>query len=393
MTQYFKKKTLFIAVLTLLAVLSVIFYIYPAAQNNIDTTWIERCNDPKLHGELTCWVDGIKSMIQRDGMKVTFAVISNRLMNEPSFKSSCNQILHDIGHWTYHQAVHNNLKFVVPPHITVCASAFDRAFVHELTAATGDFAKAVAFCTNSQLASESPEATDSCYHGIGHGAFGFYGSKMGAKNQQTAIARALEECAKIARTPLGLDYCTGGVFSEVIKFYQTDQYQYGMMLDKKDPFAFCRERADAYKKMCYATAKPLLLWLANGDFSKAASFIETIVEDEYATVAIDALANSVTMQNITKGTSIVDYDGDIFACRKLQKRLHAPCIQGLAIELLTHGSPADAIDFCQLSILAEGERDACFNRIIPHFSEWTPRDQIRQICLSLEEKYREECNR
>lgn len=384
-----KKLYLILAVPILLAALSVIFYIYPGTQNDVDITWIATCNDPKLHsGEFKCWVDGIESIIQRKGLNTAFALISSRLVNEPSFKRSCNQILHEAGHWTYHYTTHNNIKFIVPQHVTICAHGFDRAFVHELAVTTGDFSKAVEFCTDPRLAAESPESTASCYHDIGHGAIGFYGPRMSGE-QQKLISRGLEECEKISHTPLELDYCGGGVFSEIIKFFQTNQY--GVSVDREDPFSFCREQDQRYKKMCYATAKPLLLWLANQDFSKAASFIEGIIEDEYATVAIDALATAVTMQNIGKGVHIVDYAGDISACRELQERLRLPCIGGLAIELLTHSLAAEALEFCRLPTLTDKERDACFGRVVPNLYEWTPRDDIQQICSSLEEKYKDFC--
>lgn len=350
------------------------------------------CGDQgQYHEQIQCWVNSIKEIIKSKGMHAAFAAMSDRFMNEPSFKRSCNEILHDVGHWTYHETAHDNITFSVPPHITICAHAFDRAFAHELTATTGDFSKAIKFCIDPQLASESPEATASCSHGIGHGAFSFYASTMIGERPQVVIARALEECTKIAHTPLGLDYCTGGVFAEVVHSYQAGSH--GLALNKEDPFLFCREQAESYKRMCYASAKPLLLWLTNSDFSKAASFIERIEEDGYASVAIDALTNSVTAGNITRSVRVVDYIGDIFACRKIQERLRQPCIAGLAIELLTHSSPADALEFCRLPLLADEERDACFRRIVPHFSEWIPRDQIQQICSSLEEKYRNGCGR
>ncbi|TSC77842.1 MAG: hypothetical protein G01um101429_943 [Parcubacteria group bacterium Gr01-1014_29] len=394
MARFSRKKFLCILVVPIFSILLLAaFYVYTTVQNNAQNAqiaaWMATCSE-KLQGqEFRCWVDGIESIIQRKGAHAAFAIISSRLLDEPSFKRSCNEILHDVGHWTYHYTVDNNIEFVMPPKVTLCASAFDRAFVHALISTTGDFVKAVKFCTDPQLASESPDATARCYHDIGHGALSFYAPRMTGEKPQQVIARALEECAKISSTPLQLDYCAGGVFSEVIKFYQTNKY--GFSLNKEDPFSFCREQADPYRRMCYYAAKPLLLWLTNNDFPKAASFIESIVEDTYAIAAIDSLATSVTMRNIANNISVVDYAGDIFACRALQERLRLPCIAGLAIELLTHSSPVDALEFCRLSLLSEQERDGCFRRVAPNLAEWTPRDKIQEICSSLEEKYKEFC--
>ena len=89
--------------------------------------------------------------------------------------------------------------------------------------------------------------------------------------------------------------------------------------------------------------------------------------------------------------SVADYNGDILACRNIQGRLRLPCIGGLAIELLTQSSAADALAFCRLPMLSEPERDACFRRVTPNLSEWTPRDKIQEICSSLEEPYKGFC--
>ncbi len=367
--------------------LLLIFYIYLPKQNKEKTSY-ECGNLRQYDQQMQCWIDSIKGIIQHDGIHTAFDVISKQFLNEPSFKRSCNQILHEVGHWTYHHIMENNMEFIMPPNITLCAHGFDRAFVHELTSTTGDFSKAREFCTDPQLASESPEAIAGCVHGIGHGALSFYGPRM-VNEGQTLIAQALEKCTEISNTSLELDYCTGGVFSEVVRSYQTNSY--GLSLDEEDPFSFCREQADSYKRMCYSAAKPLLLWLTNGDFSKAASFVENIVEDTYAIAAIDSLATSVTMRNIGNNIIIVDYVNDIFACRELQERLRQPCIGGLAIELLTHSGYADALAFCRLPVLMKEERDACFIRIVPNLYEWTPKDEIQQVCSSLEEKYKEWC--
>ena len=392
MAQFSRKK--FILAVSILSILLLAaFYIYTTVQNNAENTetaeWIAACNDSEQGQEFRCWVDGIESIIQHKGAHAAFATISTRLLNEPSFKRSCNEILHEVGHWTYHYTLHNSIEFVIPPKVNMCGSAFDRAFVHALTSTTGDFTKAVKFCTDPQLASESPDATARCYHDIGHGAFAFYAPRISNEKQQIVVTRALEECAKISTTPLQLDYCAGGVFSEVIKFYQTNQY--GMSLNKNDPFSFCREQADSYRRMCYYTAKSLLLWLTGEDFPKAASFIERIVQNEHAIAAMDALATSVTARNIRKNISIVDYGSDVFACRNTKERLHLSCIGGLAIELLTQSSHADALAFCRLSVLSEQERDACFRRIVPNLYEWTPRDKIQEICSSLEKTYKQFC--
>lgn len=350
---------------------------------------IASCNATYNGQEITCWTDVITDIIKKDGLHNAFFTISGRFVEQPSFKRHCNQILHDVGHWTYHYTTHNNVKFVMPPNVTMCASGFDRAFVHAMVASTGDIEKAIAFCRHPQLAAESADATARCYHDVGHGAFDIYAPQIPKEGQQPMLDKALKKCEEVSKTPLELDYCTGGVFSEVIEFYQENKY--GVKLDTEDPFSLCREQAEKYKTMCYYTAKPLLLWLTHGDFIKAASLIETIEKDEYASGAMDALATSVALGNITNGVRIEDYDKNVLDCRTLQGRLHNPCISGLAIELLTHSSADDALSFCRLRILTGEERDACFLRIVPNLAEWVPKDRIKEVCESIEISYREFC--
>jgi len=393
MAHLLRKKpyVLAIAILLALVVFIEVFYLTTQykAQTLKDETLNLTCGSAKQYDEqVQCWINGIKKIIQGYGVQVAFDTISNNFLNEPSFRNSCNQILHEIGHWTYHHVMENNTEFVMPPKINLCASGFDRGFVEELAATTGDFSKGKEFCSNPQLASESTEATARCFHAIGHGALSFYGPDM-AGEEQKLIEGALEVCTRFSSTSAELDYCTGGVFSEVVLAYQTNKY--GLLLNREDPFAHCQKQADRFKYSCYYSVKPLLLWLSEGDFRKAASLVENIVEDEYAIAAIDSLTTSVTIRNIANNVSIANYVKDISICRTLQQRLRAPCVAGLAIELLTHSGHSDALEFCRLPILEKQELDACFKRIAPNLAEWIPKDEIQHVCASLEEQYKQFC--
>lgn len=341
------------------------------------------------HEQVQCWISGIKEIIQSKGMHAAFAAMSDRFMNEPSFKRSCNAILHEVGHWAYHETARGNIPFSVPPHITLCAHAFDRAFVHELVAMTGDFSKAKEFCADPHIAPESPHSTASCYHGVGHGALSFYSSKMIGEKSEKVVERALEECTKISYTSSQLgNWCAGGVFAEVVRSYQANKH--GWSVNPKDPFSFCQGQSDSLMRSnCYATAHPLLLWLTHDDFPKAASFVENIADDTDAIGAMRNLGSSVTKRNIRNNVSMANYAGDALVCRGLQERLHIPCIEGLAKEFLTHGpplAPVDAVAFCELSVLMQQEKDSCLKFIVSQLPEWTSEDETRQICSLLKDR-------
>src|SRR3989338_8474232 len=118
------------------------------------------------------------------------------------------------------------------------------------------------------------------------------------------IAQALKECEKMSDKYDQLDYCAGGVFSEIAISYKTSEY--GFSLNKKDPFAICPKQAEAFKAICYRMAKPLLLWFTDGDFAKAASFVENIVEDKYTITAVRSLASAVTFRKMKNNVKISD---------------------------------------------------------------------------------------
>src|SRR3989344_2292912 len=132
MTQSFiKKRNDLFTLIILLSIVGMleISYIY-ATKNN---TQAAACNGLKQQSQqVQCWAEAIESVIQQRGVNKTFELIPEYFLTKPGFAGMCYEVLHEVGHWTYHHTVENNIKFDMPENVTLCGNGFDRGFIEEL---------------------------------------------------------------------------------------------------------------------------------------------------------------------------------------------------------------------------------------------------------------------
>ena len=207
--------------------------------------------------------------------------------------------------------------------------------------------------------------------------------------EENMVVLALEICEEVAGSSSQLSRCATGVYNGIGVFYMTNQYQLSMR--EEDPLWLCQKQPKEYKAECYLSMNTALLSFAGMNFSKAAGYIENIVEDDHASRAILNLAAPVGTRNI----NTVDHREQITACRSLQERLRLPCIQGDAFGFLEHGEPGveyiKPLDFCGSQELKEDEQGACFEYIFSYLPLWYPKEKAHQICKTVESQRRDFC--
>lgn len=339
--------------------------------------------------DMQCLSDALEEVIKNFGITAGFDLVSYIYESEPRFSQNCHALVHKLGETAYFKFSQNQ-DFDLSPKAAFCAYGFYHGFMETLIIKTGDLKKARQFCdyVDSQLAKQTSDAKLQCYHGIGHGMAGIHDPNIKGR-EQALIDPAIELCEKVSETNDQLYRCASGVFNAIAIFYKTGEYQ--LPLDKNDPLKICRKQKDIHKNSCFGNMNVMLMHLTNGDFQKAAKFVENINEDEYAITAIRYLSPVPAIDYIGKHHELIS------ACRSLQNRLQQPCFKGISIGLLEHGQPGveyvEGFKFCRLPQLSDQERHKCFKTTVDILNLLYDEQKIKSICSKIEPEYRQYCLR
>lgn len=331
-----------------------------------------------------CWEDLLEKSLKQNGIKEAFVIFDNLYRNEPEFVSTCHDYAHILGASAYKILIEgDDLDF--PPQTAFCGYGFYHGLTEQLLQTNG--AKGAAKLCDSKKSQIAPVLYDACYHGIGHGALSQtakYKEIWG--NIQKMIDVALNTCKMATDDLIERSRCASGVFMELGNDYIEGQLK--LISIKNDPLSICRNQQEFTKMDCYTQMNGVLNMIAGGKLNKSARFVEDIDEDKYAIEAIITLA--VPAIDITKN----DYTDDIEVCRSLQKRLHLPCIQGLALGFILKGQPGieyeKTIDFCNSIILYEEEKQSCFNLLLRYSKHAYTVDKVSTICSKVEPRYKKD---
>ncbi len=355
---------------------------------NIGRTFQECMEYKDENSKVQCWQKALVQTLQQQGIDAAFQMFGNFYDTNTAFRQNCHSFTHLLGQEAYQKfKEHGHVN--ISPKTSYCGYGFYHGFMEALIY-NGTVAKAREFCisVNQQLASQT-NAWTPCLHGIGHGVTDASDSTAWG-NTQAMIQPGLMICEKLGVDDYEKDLCASGVFNSLANFYGNPTYH--LSLDKQDPLAICRKQDQTYfKAACYGEMNTLLMNLADGDFRRAARFIETMSEYEYQARAIDSLATHAVHFSLTKD----QHDHDIQTCHVLLPQLRAPCIAGLGAGSMEFGTPEkeyiQALAVCDDSVVNLEERKACFARVLWLTSLRYPAEQQTSICASVAPPYRQHC--
>lgn len=352
-------------------------------KSNTNLTVTNQCNEfQDFVAKQQCWQDLLDSTLKRSGIENAFLVFDDLYKTEPQFASGCHGYAHKLGEATY-QLVMQGKDFDFPPQTAYCGYGFYHGLT-ELLLQTKGIKEAANLC-DSKKSQITQVLYDACYHGIGHGALSSTAkdSKLWG-DVQKMIDFALRLCQEATPDTTQKSRCASGVFMELGNYYNEGKLQLASLRD--DPLSICRQQQEFGKMDCYTQMNGVLNLIAKGNLKESAKFVEDIEEDKYAIEAIITLAAPTI--DITKKV----YIDDLATCRDLQKRLHLPCIKGLALGFMLRGQPGveyeDTINFCNSAPLSEEEKDACFDLILRHSKETYSPDIINNICRKIDSRYK-----
>lgn len=328
-----------------------------------------------------CWNNLFDITLEREGLEASFKLLDNLFQEEPNFASDCHGFAHKLGEKAYHHFL-GNISFNLSDKTAYCGYGFYHGFMETLLKSSGDIKQASKFC--KYVKSQLPQSlADACLHGIGHGAIQADDQRLWG-NEQAIIDSALQICHQVAGDATQLSRCASGVFMELGTLYTGNKYK--LILNPKDPLKICRQQSLEVKLDCYTQMNGAINWLTKGDLSQGAKYVEQIPEDRLATEAIETLtATAVNIKNSA-------FNGYISICRNLQPRLHLFCIKGLALAFMLRGSPdqeyKQASQFCNLSILTDSEKRACFDLVIKFAHDSYEAEKMTQVCSEIDQTYR-----
>lgn len=384
-----KKKSLFAALIVLVIIEIAVFIFNP--NNNKDTKIITQnmCQDAIGNSQkLACWESLIEETLSKKDLEETFNLIGNLYKSNEVFATDCHGHMHLLGERAYEQFSQNK-EVAVSAKASYCGYGFYHGFMEKLLHTTNDMEEARTFCdyADGKLKNETADAGGACYHGIGHGSVDDVPESRLWGKPLEIIDEPLRLCEKVAGRDVSrhgkLFRCVTGVFNALEILMSAGRYS--LSLNNNDPFWICATQKESYKEACYTQMVVAAMHVAHNDFVKAAGFIGTIEEDDYAIHSLSTLVAERIRLNKT------DYNETLSFCRNLSPRFHIPCITGFAEGFLKYGPPqteyVKAIEFCSSQILTDDEQKACFTRILSILRIWYTAEKARKICESVDPKF------
>ena len=314
---------------------------------------------------IQCWDNLLVKMLENNGAAYTFERLAQLIEDVPMVKNNCHDYTHSLGETAYRIMISKE-KLSLSSKTIICNYGFYHGLAETMLIDTGDPAQANNLCAyiDKELKRLGSDSKNSCFHGLGHGAANPHDPRLYG-DELKIIKSALELCEATAQMNIvNLHECAGGVFKGIAIFYIEDEYDlYELSVNEEDPLWLCSEQPDRYKQDCLNAMGPVLMWLANEDFVKAASYLYNL-EDAYARQAVRAL--SVFAGLLALDLKDGSYEKVITICHALPSYLQLSCLGGFAQRVQEFGEPGKeylvSLDFCS-QVPIESQRTACRSSI------------------------------
>ncbi len=355
----------------------------------LDKSMGSNCENLEENQAIECWFNFVEASVKTKGINTTYETMATLFKSNLVFAKNCHAYTHRIGQIGY-SLFSEHKDFSLDKNTAFCGYGFYHGFMEALLEKGGSYDQAKSFCdfATTHLSGSASDAGMACYHGIGHG-FADYFDPVVYRDPKDIASKTLNLCKKIADNDQKLFRCGSGVFNALALSMGYNK----LPLDKKDPLSLCREQTGVFKDACYSDMQVLVLdILSKHDFTEASRYIEAIIDDHDAINSIEVMSSGRTKSILDKS----DYSLEVASCRALQERLVHSCVIGIAAGLMEFGEPGQeyvkAVSFCAHSV-AENEREDCYKRTLNYSRNIYTREKLKEICATIDEKYRYFCQR
>ncbi|MDP3725914.1 MAG: hypothetical protein Q8R36_01820 [bacterium] len=347
-----------------------------------------------------CFAEEIEKVLKTGGLSAAFDALIVFSKQDANFATACHGNVHEIGKAAYYRYADGE-KIEYTPKMSYCGYGFFHGFMETLLIETGDFNKAVEFCTSfdENFKSTISGGTNACFHGIGHGAVD--GSDPRVWDDPSLMIReAMGLCAQLPKENYAQHLCETGAYNSLEILSQDSKYDLKSL--SADPYAFCSHEPRSRRGGCYTNMIPAVLIIFHNDFKKVIQYMLpqitnpddlTIGNARVDEMAILALFHEFIRLYFNKPEEI---GNAIELCREFESdRLHFACIQGLSGGHMKYDTPESAYEnwraLCENSSLHEDERRACFEHVLSRISLWYESDRAKRICQSVPKQYQNYC--
>lgn len=340
--------------------------------------------------KVLCWKAVVDKKLDQGKLDESMNIVARLFNTEPAFAANCHDFMHTVGKTAY-DLFSKGIKFNVGSNTSYCAYGFYHGFMESLIVKKGDISMANDFCkyVDKELSVNAPGAKLACYHGIGHGWTNVHDPALFG-NERAMVTPALALCEKVTQDPEELKICATGVFDSISIGYYNQEY--GLKINKNDPYWLCREQKEKYQVPCYMDLSPAIVWLGEYKLDKSLKYLSK-VEPKFRDLVLITIVEDNVRFIINNKENI---DDQIKICRTLGTKDSLVCIQGLVSGFLQFGAPGKeeekAIDFCNLQILNKEEKDACYTKFVTNLRIGFSPDKVKAVCGRLSDENKKYCN-
>lgn len=345
------------------------------------------CNGENDEEKLKCFDQKIRQAVEKGGVDAAFTLFTE-LYQSGQAPVGCHWTAHLIGEEAY-KYFKKGQKFSVTSATAYCGYAFYHGFMEKLLREGAATADALKFCeeVNKQL---GEEATDNCYHGIGHGFTEDPPDPNLWGNPNGMLQPGLKVCEELfGNTVNKWEICATGVYTVVASFMS--QGKYSLSLNHNDPFAFCRTQPHRYDRACYGEFSPKLDVVTNWDISKVDNFIKDMADQSLVELIVRTAVGPMMQRDVNKE----DLTNYVQNCRKLSANLSLVCLRGVVWGLAQHGEPekeyVKILKFCSNSPLNTQEKKSCYQEASDQFYRMYSSEKVASICNEVTSVNRSDC--
>lgn len=352
---------------------------------------LEACNTPSLTvaAKIDCWQDIMREKFDAEGTAAAFSVFEIVYQNYPDFaETGCHRHAHRVGDMAYYFdfLTHRDISQVeFPKGATACGYGFYHGFFEHMIQDRPDPTLVEEICeyAKEHMVDVAPAIGQTCYHGSGHGFLLARVDEILAEHQwddvDAFIMRPLEQCEQLTGiTETELRECREGVYNVFTDWMATGEY--GLSLDKEDPYALCKEQTYERQKDCYAEMSQKLDWFSDFDPKKMVRVVQATPRED-----LHELMLGVGVAGLIQHRPLENQSDLLEACMSIEKdSLRHHCMFGIIGGLVEHSTPGSdyqgAITFCALPAVLEQDRRLCYREVLTKLERFLTQSEIQQRC-------------
>jgi hypothetical protein len=333
-----------------------------------------------------CWEADLQTELKRNGLDAAFSLFEKLYAESDDFKENCHDVMHVLGKAAYHDyrargdvQSRESTRF--------CGYGFYHGFTETMLFEEGlnNLEPAHRYCTALHFSDTFPNktaawnASQACYHGIGHALFDSLDSSTWG-DPKKMVAVVAPQCESLSANVERRVACMSGVFNSLANAMTASNYN--LTFNQSDPLRVCREQRPEYHIKCYIEVGVGFLNHNKIPTPESYVFLRTIPNLQARLATERAYIDNEVRQPQRQSTpqSLRSW------CESLHdKQERYTCINGLVFGMAFQGKPGEehlaAFSFCRE--FAGDNRRYCLSRARDTLNLLMQPPDIHAFCLQL----------